>query len=454
LSTTLCELLTSTARRLARVHGGVKRRSRFAGDTLVQTLVLGWLSNPRASLRQLCQMAAVRGVVITPQGLEQRFTAELARSLQAVLVAAAQTLVAAREPVAIPLLQRFTGVYLTDTTTISLPSALAEVWPGCGGNPGQGEAALKLPVSYEIARGSLSGLSLEDGRRHDRTTPVAHATYPANSLVVRDLGFFRLADLAAYSAAGVGFLTRLQAGTVVWTQDGQRHETGALLDAQRVRQQAAQPTSGPRTPVEVDLPVALGASERVPARLLAERVPRAVRRQRQARLRREARKKRQRLRPERLALAGWTVLVTNQPVARLSLSEALALLRARWQIELLFKLWKQDGQLATWRSAKPWRILCEVYAKLIGLLIQHWLTLTAGWDAPGHSLVAAAQVVREHATMLAHSIDRPRRLRETLAAIQHCLPSAGRLNPRRKQPNTYQRLTDPDGTRAACACLP
>ena len=37
----------------------------------------------------------------------------------------------------------------------------------------------------------------------------------------------------------------------------------------------------------------------------------------------------------------------------LSLDEALLFARLRWQIELLFKLWKSKGQIATWRTRKP-----------------------------------------------------------------------------------------------------
>ncbi len=47
------------------------------------------------------------------------------------------------------------------------------------------------------------------------------------------------------------------------------------------------------------------------------------------------------------------------------------LVRCRWQIELLWKLWKAHGKLDTWRSYKPKRILTEIYAKLLGLLITH-----------------------------------------------------------------------------------
>src|SRR3954471_1334776 len=42
-------------------------------------------------------------------------------------------------------------------------------------------------------------------------------------------------------------------------------------------------------------------------------------------------------------------------------------------IELLYKLWKQEGQVDEWRTAHRWRVLCELYAKLIGVLLQHWL---------------------------------------------------------------------------------
>jgi hypothetical protein len=67
--------------------------------------------------------------------------------------------------------------------------------------------------------------------------------------------------------------------------------------------------------------------------------------------------------------AAWTLLVTNMPGDCLTLREALVLVRVRWQIELLFKLWKSHGRVDESQSTKPWRILCEVYAKLLTMLV-------------------------------------------------------------------------------------
>ena len=84
---------------------------------------------------------------------------------------------------------------------------------------------------------------------------------------------------------------------------------------------------------------------------------------------------------EAWALAAWTVYVTNVPVALLSLDEALVLARCRWQIELLFKLWKQEGRIDESRSEQPWRVLCEVYAKLLGMVFNQASTLNLDYES-------------------------------------------------------------------------
>jgi hypothetical protein len=125
-------VLTTTANRAARATRFVQRRSKLSGAKFVQTLVFGWLANPAATYEELAQTAATLGVKITAQGLEQRFTEAAAQCVERVLQAAVRQVIAAA-PVAIPLLQRFTAVYVDDSTQVQLPAVLAEVWAGSGG---------------------------------------------------------------------------------------------------------------------------------------------------------------------------------------------------------------------------------------------------------------------------------------------------------------------------------
>ena len=118
----LQDVFGSVAQDLARDTRFVQRESKLGGAHFVQTLVFTYLANPDATLAELSQTAAALGVAITAEGLTQRFSAEAATFLQEVL-AAAVTRTLAADPLAIPLLERFAGVFLEESTSIVLPDA-------------------------------------------------------------------------------------------------------------------------------------------------------------------------------------------------------------------------------------------------------------------------------------------------------------------------------------------
>jgi hypothetical protein len=421
------DVLTTTADTAGRASGFVQRASPLGGATFTQTLVFGFLAHADAALEELAQTAATLGVPVSPQALDQRFTPAAAAAVADVL-GHAITRVMAADPVAVPLLNRFTAVYVQDSSTIVLPDALAAVWQGCGGSTAEHTAAaLKLQVRLDLRTGHLAGPQLQDGRAsdHDAALPTV---LPPGSLRLADLGYWSVDDLATLDTQQVFWLSRLQAATAVYSLDGQRRDVLALLEAQHTD--------------AVDLPIQLGATQRLPARLLAVRVPQEVADQRRRRLRETAQRKGQPVSARRLALAAWTILVTNVPPEWLDLREALVLARTRWQIELLFKLWKSHGRVAASRSTKPWRVLCEVYAKLLAMVVQHWLFLVSCWAYPDRSLPKAAQTVRKHALHLASTFGTTTQLHRALGTIQRCLKTGCRLNRRKKAPNTYQLLLD------------
>jgi hypothetical protein len=431
LAKVLQPLLTTVADAAAAESGFVRRVRKVTGAAFVQALVFGWLGRPDASLGELAQAAGRCGLAISAQGLDQRFTAEAAECLKRVLAAAAGVLVAAAGAVPVPLLGRFAGVYVSDSSTIMLPDALAGVWAGCGGRVATNtRAGLKVHARWELGSGRLELLPLTAARTSDQASDQAAAPLPAGALRLVDLGYITLARLAAFLAAGVEVVCRLPARPALFDAEGDRWEVGALLAAQRGD--------------AVDLAVRLGRAERVPLRLVARRLPPAAAEQRRRRIRQEAKRAGRAPCQARLALADWDAYVTTVGPDRLTLAEALTLARARWQVELLFKLWKQHGRVDEWRSANPWRILTEVYAKLLALLIQHWCLLLACWADPRRSLVKAAQLVRAHAPLLALARGHLPALRAALAALRDGLAHAGRVTTRRRDPATADRLLAPD----------
>lgn len=425
----LQRVLTEVPTEVARASGFCQRRSKVTAACFVQTLVLGWLAHPTATLHQLTQTAADLGLSLSPQGLDQRFGPAATEVVGAVLAAAVQEVVTAA-PVAAGLLARFPAVVVLDSTTVTLPDGLATVWAGCGGRVATGtQAALKLTVRLDLCTGRLDGPDPSAGRAQDKTSALQHAPLPPGAMRITDLGFWSLAVLAEIADQDAYFLSRLHLQTAVFAATGERLDLVDWLPRQRRRR--------------LSVAVTLGVDDRLPARLLAVQVPKRVAATRRATIRADAKREGATPSARKLALAAWTLLVTNAPPDVLAIGEAVVLARARWQIELLFKLWKDEGRIDEWRGRAPQRVLGEVYAKLTAMVIQHWILLTGCWCFADRSLTQAAQTVREHAVCLALAIGCRSALGTALRAIRRCLAAGCRIATRRTKPSFFHLLTDP-----------
>lgn len=421
-------LLEERANTLARETGCIKRQRKFSGASLVQTLLFSWQQHPHASLEQMASMAETADVSVTDTAIHERFTPECAEMLRRLLAEMSAVVVQAASPVPIEVLRRFEAVILEDSSVIALPAALHEQWPGCGNQNTQEAASLKLHVRWELQRGRLEGPALTAGRVSDHRSPWYEVPLQAGVLYIQDIGYFNLDRMCQRQQAGAFSLSRLQAGTAVYDRQGQPLDVRHLVPKQVGQMK--------------EVAVLVGSQQRVPMRLLLLRVPQAVAQQRRERLLTEAKRRGQTVSAQTLALADWTLLMTDVPRQRLSLGEALVLMRERWQMELLYKLWKQDGQVDEWHTDNPWRILCEVYAKLIGLLLQHWLIVLYAWQEPQRSLVKLAQVVRDTGWSLMEALAGFRSLASALALISRRMRSGCCMNTRRGRPNSAQLLLD------------
>ena len=184
----------------------------------------------------------------------------------------------------------------------------------------------------------------------------------------------------------------------------------------------------------------IGTHHQLPVRLMVRRVPQEVTDQRRRRIRAEVKDKRRAPSAAALAGADRTVIITNVPTELLNLTAAMLVTRMRWQVKLLFKLWKSHGRLDEWRMTKPARMLCELYAKLLALVFQQWILAASSWRNPERSLFKAASLVAQGAGDLAtvsHDVDHLTQALEHLAGM---IRRWARTNKRQKTATTAQRL--------------
>jgi hypothetical protein len=370
---------------------------------------------------------------LSKQTVDCHWTARTADWLLALLRRAVQQVVQGHG-VTLAWMRPFTAVWVEDGSTISLPAALAKVWRGCGGSavaagkPDKSKAALKITVRWNLKDGELQGPHLQAGRRHELSSVLSSQQMPTGSLWLADLGYWSLMYLSTLIKHGVYFCMRVKIGAVIW-HEKQRTDVAALLaslDAQAT---------------QAEWVVNVGAAQLVKqVRLLVKRVPAEVAQQRQERIREYASKHSKPVNPVALDLAYWTIMVTNVPAGMMSLEQAFVVMKVRWQIELLFKLWKHEALLDEWSSSKPWRILCEVYAKLLAMVIQHWVMLLACDDDPHASWTGVAEIVREQVPTLVHGFRQHLSLSKALRLLMESVRGGCSIVARSTRLSTSRRI--------------
>jgi hypothetical protein len=410
-----------------RTTGVVVRQRKFTPLSLARTFVLGFLRKADPSDEELARVAAESGAAVTPQAIDQRQSPKLAAFLEELFRQAVRVVVGSDRLLA-PILQRFAAVTLLDSTVIGLPESQHERFAGCGGRRGSGKSAVKLQTELDLRTGAVTHVELESGRSADNATPRQHIRRTEGTLRITDLGYFCVGVFAAMVRANEHFLSRLQFGT------GVRLPGGEAVDV--LRWLADQAGSF------VDRPILLG-SERLACRLIAWRFPPNRADRRRQKLREEFRRKWGREpTAERLAWCDWTILVTSVPAELLTPAEAAVLYRARWQIELLFKRWKSQGRVARLDASSEVRQVIRVWARLLAVLIGHWLMVATAWGDATRSVSKVCEAIREFVGRLLAVLDRPEELVRAIEDIGCVVTKTCRRNTRTR-PGTFELLNDP-----------
>jgi Transposase DDE domain len=423
-------LLSTAAEKAARGTGLVQRHRKLSGAAWVQTLVFGWARQPDATLEDLAQQAHRLDVRITPQGLDRWFCPQGAACLKQLVQQAVGTLLHT-QAVALPLLQRFTGVYVEDCTSLALPASLAAQYPGCGGNDpaGRGTASLKAYVRLELQQGQVTDLAFQPGRRPDVAAGQQAPRLPAGALRLKDLGFYDTHEMARDEAAGVHWISRLPSHVTLQVGSAAPRALAAWLAEQ--------------TQDRLDVQAVVGRVHRLPCRLIAVRCPEEIRQRRLRKLERHARDKGTQVSARQRLLCGWTVLVTNLTAGQLTADEAWVLYRLRWQVELLFKLWKSQGRLDKSLGQRGERVLCEILAKLLALLVQHWVVLTTCPWLDGIAAKRKLRVLNGSLGDVLRALHDHHQLQEVLEQIHKDLRLLRPRNRRQKKPLTLDLLNNP-----------
>lgn len=256
----------------------------------------------------------------------------------------------------------FSKVQITDATSFRIPDNLSTFYQGWEGQGGS--AILKMHLNYNFLNGGVEDILLTDGVSNDNNYKLGkEEVITPNALYMRDLGYFDLKQFRKIEEEGAYFLSRSKTNCTYYQKD----EVGKF---QKIDIADYLPASAQDAVIEIEQIYVGSRKDKTKVRLILQAVPQRVALQRLERLKRQASKKQKTTISEQAKrMCYFNVFITNAPVDKLPANIVRVFYTIRWQIELLFKIWKSVFKIDKVKKMSIFRFECYIYSKLIAILL-------------------------------------------------------------------------------------
>lgn len=345
---------------LARATKFVQRDSKITGQNFFDIIVFNQEQLKQQSLNDLAIDLSERyGITITKQSLHDRFNEQALAFLQHAL----ERLLNQQLDVT-PLLATATAfqrILIKDSICFQIDESLADSYPGSGGSGSA--AAVRIQFEYDLLNGHINDLSVQAFNNQDATDSFDTLELTQQGdLIIRDLAYINFRVIKGLIAKGAALLCRLQYSVNVYELTDNGYE---VLDFVKLR------TFMQHNKLAVlEKVVYLGVAERLKLRLIIQLLPDDVVAQRLRKAQKNNNKKaRKQLTKAYKARAALNLFITNATEDQIPMTTVGSLYRLRWQIELMFKIWKSLCHIDKVKKVKKERLECYIYAKLIGIVL-------------------------------------------------------------------------------------
>lgn len=313
------------------------------------------------SLNQLAiEAQSSHDVGISKQGIDKRFNAKTVSFLK--LLIEKQLQCELNRQLDSAWLNLFNRVVIKDSTRFELPEQYAEHLPGSGGAASKAGACLQF--EFDFKSGQIIDLNLTAANRPDVTDSLQTLSLiNPNDLIIRDLGYFAFKSLLNIAEKEAFFISRLRPKIIVYelnAEELQPMDFGALY--RRMKKYGL---------TRIEKNVFIGDEPKIPVRLLIDLLPEEIYQQRIRKADKKRKSQGYRSSEKFKLMSRFSLIITNVPEDVLPVHIISAIYRTRWQIELIFKIWKSILGVDHIRNMKYTRWLCILYFKLL-MMIVNW----------------------------------------------------------------------------------
>lgn len=318
-------------------------------------------SSDQLSLEDLANdFCEQHGISISKQGLHERFNDFSVGFMSDLLRHQLSQQLSRLKPIES---NRFNRIRIKDSTRFSVPKEFASVYKGQGGI---GTAAqISIQYEYDILTGEPIALDLTSACRNDQQdSKDTLNSIEKGDLLIRDLAYTSQKYIQYISKSDAFYLNRLNPKWVILDKNG------SPMDFLKISKHL---TKHSLPLLEVDVQIAIG-KDLLSTRLIISKVDARTYTKRLAKAKIAAKSKGYQVTNRYKISAALNLFITNIPKDWLKAEQVRKAYSLRWQIELIFKVWKSQANINKVKAMKIQRFQCQLIAQFLWILL-HWKML-------------------------------------------------------------------------------
>ena len=266
----------------------------------------------------------------------------------------------------------FNRILIKDSVCFQIDESLKDLYEGSGGSGS--EAAVRIQFEYDVLNGIINDLTVNAFNDQDATDSLATIEQTqAGDLVIRDLAYMSLEVLKRLIEKLVIFICRVNPNTKIYELTNGNYKE---LNFDKIKRYM----NNHRLSC-IEKQVYLSLKYKLQVRLIIYLLPDEVVNERLRKANQNNMKKgRGQCSKEYKARANFNLFITNGDNDIIPMEIVYQFYKLRWQIELMFKIWKSLCSIDKVKKVKRHRLECYIYSRLIFIVFAWqiiWITATA-----------------------------------------------------------------------------
>ena len=351
---------------LARISNFTQRESKLKGSTFLDLIVFNSGNLKDQSLNDLAGILKTDySIDYSKQSLHERFNENALGFLKIALEELMHKQLFSQK-ISLPCCKGFNRILIKDSTSFQIDKSLSKYYPGSGGSGSP--ASVRIQFEYDVLSGNINDLSVTAFNDQDAKDSIATIELTEKGdLIIRDLAYMTFEVLKFIEENGRFFLCRANTNAYLYEIINGKYlkiDFGKITKYMRNHKIQC-----------VEKEVYYG-SVKLKVRLILHLLPQNEinKRIRNAIKSNIAKGGDGNLSKEHKSKISLNLFITNVDEKLIPLKNVWHLYRLRWQIELVFKIWKSVCDIEKVKKVKQHRLECYIYAKLI-IIVLGWKVL-------------------------------------------------------------------------------